>query len=69
MSARVGMGLIGVRSPRGIEWYRSPSVRMTIEVSRKKKADTSPGTGRCLRGSGRATLQSLGVWQDLIAIR
>jgi len=47
MSARVGRGLIGVRSLRGIEWYRSQSVRMAIEASRKKNADTSPGTDRC----------------------
>jgi len=37
MSARVGKGLIGVPSPRGIEWYRFRSVCMAIEVSRKKK--------------------------------
>jgi len=33
MSARVGKGLIGVRSPRGIEWSRSLSVRMPIDPS------------------------------------
>jgi len=45
MSARVRKGLIGVRSPRGIEWYRSQSVGMAIEVSMMKKADTA--AGRC----------------------
>jgi len=59
MSARFEKGLIRVRSPRGIEWYRSRSVRMAIEVSRKKDADTSPGTGQCPLESGRASLQSL----------
>jgi len=36
---------------------------MAIEVSRKKKGDTSPGTGRCPLESGRASLESarLGV--------
>jgi len=63
MPARVVKGLIEVRSARGIEWYRSRSVGMAIEVSRKKKADTSPGTGRCPLESGRASLESarLGV--------
>jgi len=28
---------------RGIEWYRFQSVRIAIEVSRMKKADTSGG--------------------------
>ena len=45
MSARVGKGLLRVRSVRGIEWYRSRSIRMAIEVSRKKKAHTALGTG------------------------
>jgi len=45
MSARVGKGLIGVRSPRGIEWYRFLSVRMAIAVSSMKEADISEG--RC----------------------
>jgi len=31
---------------------------MAIEVSRKKKADTSPGTGRCPLESGRASMES-----------
>jgi len=53
MSTRVRKGLIGVRPLRGIEWYRSRSVLMAIQVSRKKKADTSPGTGRCPAVSGR----------------
>jgi len=68
MSARVRKGLIGVRSPRGIEWYRSRSIRMAIEVSRKKKADTSPGTSRCPLESGRASLQSTRVRKGLIGI-
>ena len=38
MSAIVVEGLIGVCSPRGIEWYRSRSISMGIEVSRKKMA-------------------------------
>jgi len=69
MSTTLGKGLIGVRSPRGIEWYRFRSIRMAIEVSRKKRADTSPGTGRCLLESGRALLQSARVWPGPIAIR
>ena len=68
MSARVGKGLIGVRSPRGIEWYTFRSVRMAIEVTRKKKADTSLGTGRCPQESGRASLQSATVRKGLIGI-
>jgi len=56
MSARVGKGLIAVRSPRGIEWHRSRSVRMAIEVSRMKKADISGG--RCPPESGRVSLES-----------
>jgi len=58
MPTRVRMSLIEVRSARGIEWYTSQSVHMAIEVSRKKKADTSPGTGRCPLESGRASLES-----------
>jgi len=58
MSARVGQGHIGVRFPRGIEWYRFWSVRMAIVVSRQTKADTAPGTGRCPLESGRASLES-----------
>jgi len=68
-TGRVGKGLIGVRSARGIEWYRSRSVRMAIEVSRKQKANTSPGTGRCPLESGRASLQSARVRNGLIGIR
>jgi len=49
-------GLIEVRLARGIEWYRSRSVRMAIEVSRMKKADTS--AGRCPPESGRVPLES-----------
>jgi len=33
MSARVGKGLIEVPSLRGIEWYRSRSVRMPVALS------------------------------------
>jgi len=69
MSARVRKGLIGVRSARGIEWYRSQSVRMAIEVSRMKKADTSPDSGRCLLESGWASLQSTTVRKGLIGTR
>jgi len=54
-SARVEKGVIGVLSPRGIEWYRSRSVRMAIEVSRMKKADTS--AGRCPPELGRVSLE------------
>jgi len=56
MSARVRNSLIGVRSLRGVEWYRFRSVRMAIEVSRVKKADTS--VGRCPPESGRVSLES-----------
>ena len=56
MCARVGKGLIGVRSPRGIKWSMFQSVHMAIEVSRMKKADTSGG--RCPPQSGRASLES-----------
>jgi len=69
MSARIGKGLIGVRSQRGIEWYKSHSVRMAREVSRKKRPDTSPGTGRWLLESGRASLPSARVSKGLIEIR
>jgi len=68
MSARVGKGLIGVGSPRGIEWYRSRRVGMALEVSTKKKAGTSLGTGRCPLESGRASLKSTGVRKGLIGI-
>jgi len=56
MSARVGKGLIGVRSLRGIEWYRFRSVRIAIAVSGMKKADISEG--RCPPESGRVSLES-----------
>jgi len=42
---------------------------MAIEVSRKKKADTSPGTGWCPLESGRASLESARVRKGLIGIR
>jgi len=40
---------------------------MAIEVSRKKKADTSPGTGRYPPESGRASLEStrLGIMNSV----
>jgi len=56
MSATVRNGLIGVRSRRGVEWYRFRSVHMAIEVSRLKKADTS--AGRCPPESGSVSLES-----------
>jgi len=56
MSARVRRGLIGVPSPRGIEWYRSRSVRMAIEVSSMKKADNP--TRRCPLELGGVSLES-----------
>jgi len=67
ISARVGKGQIGVGWLKGIEWYRSPSVRMAIEISRKKKADTSLGIGRCPLESGSASLESarLGVMNSV----
>jgi len=42
MSARVRKGVIGVRSPRGIEWYRSLSVRMPVAPSRRQLESTCP---------------------------
>jgi len=67
ISARVGKGLIGVPSQREIECYTSRSVRMAIEVSRKKKTHTSPGTGRWPLRSRRASLESarLGVMNSV----
>jgi len=56
MNGRVGKGLIGVRSPREIKWYRSRSVRMAIVVSMRKKVDTAGG--RCPPESGRVSLES-----------
>jgi len=47
MSTRVGKGLIGVRSPRGIEWYRSPSGRMPIGPSSRQYETTCPGELKC----------------------
>ena len=43
MSARVGKGLIGVRSPRGIEWYRPRSVRMPVAPTSQQFESTCPG--------------------------
>jgi len=62
MSARLGEGLIGVRSPREIEWYRSRSVRMAIEVSMMKEGDTA--AGRCPPESGRVSLESADRWES-----
>jgi len=56
MSGRIGKGLIGVRSLRGIEWYRFRSVRIAIAVSSMKKADISES--RCPAESGRVSLES-----------
>ena len=43
MSAGVGKGLIGVRSPRGIEWYRPRSVQMPVSPSSQQFEGTWPG--------------------------
>jgi len=43
MSARLGKGLIGVRSARGIEWYRPRSVRMPVAPSSQQFESTCPG--------------------------
>jgi len=43
MSARVRKGLIGIRSPRGIDWYRSRSVRMPVALSNQQFEGTCPG--------------------------
>jgi len=43
MSARVGKGLIGVRSARGSEWYRPRSVRMPVAPSSQQFESTCPG--------------------------
>jgi len=43
MSGRVGQGLTGVRSLRGIEWYRSRSVRMLVALSSQQFESTCPG--------------------------
>jgi len=43
MSARVGQGLIGVRSPRGIEWYRPRSVRMPVASSSQQFESSCQG--------------------------
>jgi len=45
-----------MRRSRGIEWYRSRSVCMAIEVSRMEMVDTS--AGRCPPESGRVSLES-----------
>jgi len=40
MSARVRKGLIGIRSARGIEWYRSRSVHMPVGPSSRQFEST-----------------------------
>ena len=42
MSGRIGKGLIGVRSLRGIEWYRYRSVRMPVARSSQQFENSSP---------------------------
>jgi len=42
MSARVRKGLIGSRSVRGIEWYRSQSIRMPLALSSQQFEGTYP---------------------------
>jgi len=51
MAARVGKALIGVRSPRGIEWYKSPSVSMPIAPSSRQLESTCPGNSSTRYGS------------------
>jgi len=55
MSSRVGKSLIGGGSLGGMEWYRSPSVRMAIAVITMKKVDISGGRGP--PESGRVLLE------------
>jgi len=43
MSARVGKGLIRVRSPRGIQWYIPRSVHMPVAPSSQQFESTCPG--------------------------
>jgi len=43
MCARVGKGLVGVRSPSGIEWYRPQSVPMPVALSSLQLESTGPG--------------------------
>ena len=40
MSGRVGKSVIGVRSPRGIQWYRSRSIRMAVALSSQQFEST-----------------------------
>jgi len=42
MSSTVGEGLIGIRSARGIEWYRSHSVCMPVALSSHQFEATYP---------------------------
>jgi len=43
MSGRIRKGLIGVRSLRGIEWYRSRSVRMPVALNSEQFENTCLG--------------------------
>jgi len=43
MSARVEKGLIRERSPKGIEWYSSRSVRMRVAPGSRQFDSTCPG--------------------------
>jgi len=54
MSGRIGKGLIGVRSPRGIEWYMSRSVRMPVALSSEQFENTCSGNSST---NGWITLQ------------
>jgi len=42
MSARVRKGRIGIRSARGIEWYRSRSIRIPVALSSQQFEGTCP---------------------------
>jgi len=56
MSAKVEKSLIEVLSVRGIEWYEFQRVCIAIEVSRKKRKDTS--VSKYPPESGRVPLES-----------
>jgi len=43
MSARVRKGIIGIPSPREIEWYRFRSVRLPVALSSQQFESTSLG--------------------------
>ena len=64
MSGRIGKGLNGVRSPKGIEWYRSRSVRMPVALSSQQFENTCPGNTST---NGWITLQpAVGQHQDRV---